>query len=404
MYVTRATLIAIIALAIAGCGGSDSVATATSPSITRQPVGVSVVAPDAATFSVGATGSPPLAYQWRRGGADIAGATAASYATPPTVPADSGATFAVTVSNAAGATTSAAAVLTVSAPTPGVLERRTVVQAGVARSYLRYLPDRLPATAVPLVIVLHGGSEDAAVTASPARATSAWRDLADLQKFVVAFPDGTDGRWRDCRSDSSPRPGTDDTAFVGAVIDHVAAERAIDLERVYVTGSSNGGMMAYRIGLELSDRVAGIGGVIANLPVDPARECPQRPARPLSVVIMNGTSDPLMPFAGGPLTAGTGGTVVSATATRDYWLSVNGCATTPAITSLPDVSPGDGSTVSRELFGQCAGGASVAFYRVDGGGHDMPSRRYFTGALRQNRDVEGAEEIWSVLRNARRSR
>ncbi|MDM0115177.1 SBBP repeat-containing protein [Variovorax sp. J22R133] len=84
-----------------------------APVITTQPVSVSVTAPASASFSVVATGTAPLAYQWLRNGAPIAGATNASYATPATALGDSGTRFAVQVSNASGATSSAEAVLTV---------------------------------------------------------------------------------------------------------------------------------------------------------------------------------------------------------------------------------------------------------------------------------------------------
>ncbi len=89
------------------------------PVITRQPAGTSVVAGSAASFSVEATGSGTLAYQWQRGGVAIAGATAASYTLPATTLADDGAGFSVVVSNAGGSVTSAVATLVVtSAPQP----------------------------------------------------------------------------------------------------------------------------------------------------------------------------------------------------------------------------------------------------------------------------------------------
>jgi hypothetical protein len=83
------------------------------PSITSQPANKSVTAGQTATFSVNASGSAPLSYQWQRNGTNIPGATGASYATAATVIGDSGSTFRVIVSNLAGSVTSGAAVLTV---------------------------------------------------------------------------------------------------------------------------------------------------------------------------------------------------------------------------------------------------------------------------------------------------
>lgn len=85
----------------------------TSPTITAQPVSQTVAAGQQATFSVTASGTAPLSYQWEQNGSAISGATAASYTTPATTAANNGASFTVVVSNAGGSVTSNAAVLTV---------------------------------------------------------------------------------------------------------------------------------------------------------------------------------------------------------------------------------------------------------------------------------------------------
>jgi polyhydroxybutyrate depolymerase len=385
-----------------GCGGGGNDAPATvAPSITSQPVAATVTAPGTASFSVTATGSSPLSYQWRRNGVDVAGATSAAYQTPPTAPADNGASYTVVVSNTAGTVASAAALLSVSPPPPGALTNESLVHESITRTYLKYTPVSLPVDAVPLVIVLHGGSDDAASAASAARASSAWRDVADLERFLVLYPDGLSNQWRDCRSDATVRSTANDVGFVEALIARTAATRAIDLTRVYVTGPSNGGMMSLRIGLELADRIAGIGAVIANNPVDPLTEC-RAATRPITVAIVNGTLDPLMPFGGGTVAFDTGrGTVRGAIETRDYWVSVNGCSTAPTSESLADLDTTDNSTVIKQSFSGCREGKRVVFFRVDGGGHTMPSRRYLELG-RQNRDIEGAVEIWNVLKDSRR--
>jgi Abnormal spindle-like microcephaly-assoc'd, ASPM-SPD-2-Hydin/Immunoglobulin I-set domain len=88
-----------------------------SPSITTQPASKTVIAGQTATFSVTATGTAPLTYQWNKSGTAIGGATSSSYTTPATTTADNGARFTVTVTNVAGNTASSAATLTVNAAT-----------------------------------------------------------------------------------------------------------------------------------------------------------------------------------------------------------------------------------------------------------------------------------------------
>jgi hypothetical protein len=91
-------------------GGSPA-----GPVITTQPANLTVSLGAAATFTVAATGATPMTYQWYAGTDPIAGATAASYTTPATIPSDNGATFHVVVRNAAGSATSNDATLTIGA-------------------------------------------------------------------------------------------------------------------------------------------------------------------------------------------------------------------------------------------------------------------------------------------------
>src|SRR2546422_157047 len=106
-------------------GGAAARSTATltvnpaqvAPTITTQPVNQTVTAGQTASFTVAATGTAPLSYQWQKNGANIGGATSASYTTPATTTADSGSAFAVVVTNTAGTATSSTATLTVNADT-----------------------------------------------------------------------------------------------------------------------------------------------------------------------------------------------------------------------------------------------------------------------------------------------
>src|SRR5271154_965683 len=123
------TSLALIALLIGACGGGSSSNSTpggstpppagVAPTITTEPGLQNVTAGQAATFSVVASGTTPLSYQWQRNGTAIAGATASSYTTAATTLADNGATFKVTVTNSIGTITSAAATLTVSAAAAG---------------------------------------------------------------------------------------------------------------------------------------------------------------------------------------------------------------------------------------------------------------------------------------------
>jgi len=112
----------LVVFSFAGCGGYSGTATVNgngpvAPYITTPPANQTVTAGQTATFSVAATGTPPLTYRWQKNGADITGATSSSYSTPVTTAADDGEMFRVMVSNAAGNVTSNSAMLTVNAGT-----------------------------------------------------------------------------------------------------------------------------------------------------------------------------------------------------------------------------------------------------------------------------------------------
>src|SRR6267143_2778425 len=109
-------LAALLALTDTGCSGivsGNNPSVPVMPAIAAQPTSQTVTVGQAATFSVAATGTGPLSYQWHRNNSAITGATASSNTTPATTSSNNGEQFAVTINNAAGSVTSGAATLTV---------------------------------------------------------------------------------------------------------------------------------------------------------------------------------------------------------------------------------------------------------------------------------------------------
>ena len=109
----------LVGLTLAGCGGGAGSASgnSTAPSITTQPANQTVARGQRATFTVVATGTAPLTYQWQENGAAVSGAMSSTYTTPPTTSSDNGSQFKVVVSNPMGSVTSNAASLTVTSAT-----------------------------------------------------------------------------------------------------------------------------------------------------------------------------------------------------------------------------------------------------------------------------------------------
>ncbi|WP_275193648.1 PHB depolymerase family esterase [Bradyrhizobium sp. CSA207] len=278
----------------------------------------------------------------------------------------------------------------------------TIDVGGVKRSYSAQLPAKKPA---PLVVVLHGTTQRGADMV----ARTAWPQVAKREGLAVVFPDGLNNAWADARTKAGPAlrgppPGTDDIAFIAKLVEKLVADGTADAKRVYVTGVSNGGAMAMTLACARADLFAAGASVIMNLTDEAAVTC--HPSRPLPMLLMNGTADPLIPYEGGrgsSYYAADG--FWSTEETLAFWRKLNGCETGDAdVTDLPDKAPADQSTVTR-ISSRCPSGHDVVLYRINHGGHRMPGSspdaRFPKIAARllgpQNNDIDGAETIWTFF-------
>jgi polyhydroxybutyrate depolymerase len=262
-----------------------------------------------------------------------------------------------------------------------------ILLGGLKRTYIVHLPVGYEkGKSMPLLFVLHGGGGDGRKVA---RLTGFSR-AADSAGFIVVYPNAVNGHWNDgrqVRRFKSQRTDIDDVGFIAKLADRFVRDLGADPLRVYVTGISNGGMMCHRLACELSSRIAAIAPVAAALPEPMVDSC--RPERGVSVLAINGTADPLVPWEGG----GVGlrakrGEVISVPATVEFWVRANGCGTDPEIAEMPGIDPYDGIRVVRERYSGGRDSSEVVLYRVEGGGHTWPS-----GARRAARFGETARDI-----------
>lgn len=278
----------------------------------------------------------------------------------------------------------------------------TIMVGKVKRQYTAQLPGAKPA---PLVIVLHGNTQ----TGADMITRTAWPAVARREGFAVVFPDGLNHAWADLRptnlrAGKVPPYGTDDVAFIAKLIDKLVADGSADPKRIYVTGISNGGAMTMTLLCRRADLFAAAASVVMNLTDQSAGPC--KPSRPVPVLMMNGTADPLVPYKGG---RGTSRFAVdgfwSAEKTLGFWRRINGCeATDAAVTEIEDTDRSDRSTVTR-IESRCPPARDVVLYRVNDGGHRMPGssdarfpRLANTFLGPQNHDIDGAETIWAFFR------
>jgi polyhydroxybutyrate depolymerase len=274
---------------------------------------------------------------------------------------------------------------------------------GVTRTFTAQLPVAKPA---PLVIVLHGNTQ----TGADMMTRTSWPDMARRDGFGVVFPDGLNRAWADFRPNANragraPPKGTDDVAFIVKLVEKFTADGAADPKHIYITGVSNGGAMTMTMICVHADLFTAAASVIINLTDESANAC--HPSRPVPMLMMNGTADPLIPYRGG---RGTSRFAVagfwSTEKTLGFWRQANGCEMQDAAAvDLDNRDRADQSTVTR-ISSRCPPGRDVVLYRINDGGHRMPGAvpdaRFprmvdaFLGP--QNRDIDGAATIWEFFR------
>jgi len=277
---------------------------------------------------------------------------------------------------------------------------------GETRRYLRHLPQG--AGLKPLVILLHGGGG----TPEKAWNQQDYPDLARRDGAILLAPAARDGNWNDGRTvyyrGGGETASIDDLGFLTGLIDHAIQDYGADPSRVYVTGASNGGKMAFRLACERADRITAIAPNIATMQHSVAASC--RPAQPVAVQLLAGTEDPLVNYNGGTssmVAARRGLTLdarLSAPESAAFWAERNGCGEARQ-TPLPDRARSDRSTVVRFEYADCAPGGETVFFSVVGGGHTLPSLQAperganLAGRLAggTNRDLDTDDAVWTFL-------
>lgn len=292
----------------------------------------------------------------------------------------------------------------------GALERRSFDHGGLNRSMVFYVPARLPPT-VPVVLVLHGS----AANPDRMRAASAFAfdELADRDGFVVVYPEAVEGNWNDCRSQADTRArqmNVDDVGFLRAAVARLDGDPAlrgsrVDPSRVFAVGLSNGGQMAYRLSLEAPHFVAGVAAIAAGLPAAGNFACQVAPGA-TAVMIVNGTADPVSPYAGGEVTLlgpfGHRGLVRSTADTAGYFSQRAGHAGPPFEHRYPDTDPEDGTVATRAVW-SAPGLPEVDLITIHGGGHTIPHPRKQMPRIfgPTGHDVPVADEAWRFFQRQR---
>lgn len=287
------------------------------------------------------------------------------------------------------------------AGTSGQAVEKTVAIDGHTRTYLVYAPRKADGP-LPLVIALHGGGSNARRMERYSR----FNGLAEREGFIVCYPQAIEGNWNDGRGVRfirAQREDIDDVKFVRRIVQRIGGEHKLDRSRTFATGISNGAFMSHRLAAEASDLIAAVAPVVGGMA--PAVAERFNPKCPVSLFVIQGDRDPLVPIKGGYVGLPGGrrrGKLIPTDEAIARYLKRNGVSGKGAVTILEDADPNDGTTTRATVYPAGLGGAKTRVYVVKNGGHAWPGRPlYLPESIigKASRDFDATRAIWEFFKS-----
>jgi polyhydroxybutyrate depolymerase len=268
---------------------------------------------------------------------------------------------------------------------PGSTTTLTIDDRGTERTYVVHVPKGYDAAErVPLVVALHGFSQDATAFATNTRLV----ERSDREGFVLVAPQGRDAPgtrgdvpfWNFLEESASKGS---DLPFVTALVERVQADYCIDTGRTYAAGFSNGSALVFALACQDDSPFAAFAGVAATFYPS---SCAGRP--PASILYFHGQEDTVVPFDGSD--DSPFGTVPPAATSMARWAQHDGCDPSPTVTPA-------GEQVERYRWNDCTDDAALEAYVIADGGHQWPGGRPESASADngfQTQEVSAAALIW----------
>lgn len=313
----------------------------------------------------------------------------------------------------------------------------------VDRNFLVRLPKGYDAQQhYPVVILLHGMNQDP----EDMERLTRFNELADKDGIIAVYPFALHGRWNVGVRAQERRPMTmgpgggrgrrggggypgggggypggggggypggggqqpqnrepneekraapaDDIAFFNQMLDQLPTKFSVDTSRIYAAGLSEGGFMSLRLGCALGDRIAAVAAVGAAMP----KTMICLPPRPVPLAMINGTSDPVVPYGGGT-EHNLSLSVVSVEDSAKAWAKIDRCEEKPEKSKLPAHEKG-GMETKVDTYTACQQNAAVVLYSVKGAGNTWPGGEQYEVEKtvgKTSQDLNANEIIWSFL-------
>jgi polyhydroxybutyrate depolymerase len=294
-------------------------------------------------------------------------------------------------------------------PTHSGDRSESVTVEDTTRTYLVHLPASYDAKKkYPVVLILHDTDNDAGDMARISR----FNQTADQYGIIAVYPNALHERWATTEQQQqqqqptrgygrhggmgggypggggggypgggggypgghggggqgASRQSANELAFFNAMLDQLPTEYSIDEDRVFATGFADGGLMDFQLGCNMGNRIAAIAPVGAELPKSMEQPCKNWSFRPVPLLMINGTADPVLPYKG---RSSGGGATLGVEDTAKTWAKTDGCGSKPEETSIPPHANG-GLTTKVSTWGDCTQGSAVITYSIVDGGHFWP--------------------------------
>jgi polyhydroxybutyrate depolymerase len=261
---------------------------------------------------------------------------------------------------------------------------------GTTREYILYTPSNMPIEPRPLVFNFHGYTNNMSFQMNYSEMNS----VADVAKFYVVYPQGLPdangiNHWNAWQDPTD----VDDIGYINALLDFLLATEAVDFQRVYSCGFSNGGIFSYALAGQSSERFAAVASVAGTMTEVMIQNT--NPTRPVPIFHIHGTLDPVVPFNGSPGQYPTFGMLTSVSETLNFWKTEDGC-TSLSTSNIANANLFDLCSASKTIYSGCADHDNWHI-EISGGGHTWPGTTPLTVTGATCQDFDGSQEIWNFF-------
>ncbi|XDD54767.1 PHB depolymerase family esterase [Leptospira sp. WS4.C2] len=264
------------------------------------------------------------------------------------------------------------------------------------RTFIVHYPKQWDGSPAPLLVALHGrfGSGSSMIKQTKLDI------LSDLKGFVVVFPDGFKRSWADGRGNTpADENQINDIVFIESLVRRLIAEGSINPKEVYLVGHSNGGFMAQRLAVEKPELWKGVVSVAAQVSVFTLKRKLVLKTNPVSVGIIAGTEDPLVPYSGGYVK--NGGQILSVEDSILRWKEWNYCS--DSVTKKSQSYKEEDSTdiqIDFIRYESCEKNTKVGLIQLNGLGHGWPGETPMIPFIDQGKTtkaIDGSKLVWDFM-------